>query len=126
MGRMSLETRRRVINLYQTGMKFCKIRSRLQDEGITVSRVGIWKLIKKYLQTGSVLDRPKPKPSSLKKLKLDDLCTIDDELANDDQLSITEVLQILSDKGVKVSRSVIQRAKKDLGNYISVSATIAS
>ena len=107
-------------------MKFCKIRSRLQDEGITVSRVGIWNLIKKYLQTGSVLDRPKPKPSSLKKLQLDDLCTIDDELANDDQLSITEVLQILSDKGVKVSRSVIQRAKKDLGNHISVSATIAS
>ena len=118
MGRMSLETRWRVINLYRTGMKFCKIRSRLQDESIKVSRVGIWKLIKKYLQTGSVLDRPKPKPSPLKKLKLDDLSAIDDALANDDQLSISELLQILSDKGVKVSRSVVKRIKKDLGNPI--------
>ena len=100
-------------------MKLCKIRSTLQDEGIIVSRMAIWKLIKKYLQTGSVLDRPQPKPSPLKKLSLDDLCITDNALANDDQLSIAELMQLLSDKGVLATKSVVQRAKKDLGKYNS-------
>lgn len=118
MGRISLETRRLVINMNQNGMKLCKIRTRLQDAGIVVSRVAIWKLLKKYQQTGSVLDRPKPKPSRLQKLNLAELYIIDEALTNDDQLSILELVQLLSDKGIMVSRSVIKRAKKNLGKYI--------
>ena len=56
MGKMTLETRQRVIYFSQMGMKLKAIKHPLEDEGIRVSKTIICLLLKKYEETGSVAD----------------------------------------------------------------------
>jgi len=54
---MSADTRARVVQLWRAGFPVLKIRERLLEEGITVSRQSLYFLLKKYQQTKSVGDR---------------------------------------------------------------------
>lgn len=57
MGQMSAETRGRVVALWRTGFSVIKIRDRLLEEGVKVSRKSLYCLIKKYNECNSVADR---------------------------------------------------------------------
>ena len=56
MGRMTMETRRRVVNFSRVGMHLKPIQHRLAEEGISVSRTSLYLLLKKYQETGMITD----------------------------------------------------------------------
>ena len=118
MARMSLETRRRVVIWHQNGMRRGDIHSRLKEEGTRVTLASISRLIKKYNTTGSVADKSRATPAVPKLLQLEHLSLLDEALVKDDQISISELQQLLLDNGMKASRSVVQRAKNDLGKTL--------
>jgi len=116
MGRMSMETRRRVIVLRQRGFKLKDIQLRLCDEGIKVSKTSLCLLIKKYNSEGIIADRLRP-PSRPAKLSFRYLQMIDNALDQDDEMTCNDLRRTLRDKGVSVSSSTIYRAKKHLGMF---------
>lgn len=114
MGRMTLETRRRVIYFSRLGMRLKDIKLRLAEEGIAVSKTSLCLLLKKYKETGTISDRVRPR-SQAKKLQLEHLSLIDEALDRDDEVSNADLRQMLQEFGIVVSISTIQRAKKHLG-----------
>ena len=55
---MSIATRTRVVHLQKMGYSLKKIRDRLLEENIKVSKKSISLLLSKYHSTGSVADKP--------------------------------------------------------------------
>ena len=118
MGRMTVDVRQRVVNMWRKKVKLKDIQSRLKEEDITVSKTSLCLLIKKYKETGTVADRQRP-PSVTKKLKLHHLVLIDEALAKDDEITNGEIRNMLREEtGLLVSISTIQRAKRHLGKCL--------
>ena len=59
MPRISAETRRRIVAIKSSGYSVTQIQKRLADEDICVSKVTIYKLLKKYKEFRTVLDMPR-------------------------------------------------------------------
>ena len=57
MGRMSLETRAKVIRLKKRGMPVQQIAKHLDSEGVDVSKVSLYALFKKYKATHCIQDQ---------------------------------------------------------------------
>ena len=57
MGRMSLETRAKVIRLKKRGMPVQQIAKHLDSEGVYVSKVSLYTLFKKYKATHCIQDQ---------------------------------------------------------------------
>lgn len=51
---LSTYAKQRILADYSVGMRAPRIKQKLQDEGITVSRVGVWKFLCSYKKTGSL------------------------------------------------------------------------
>ena len=115
MGRMTLETCRRVITLHSDGVKLKDIQSYLKGEGIAVSKTSLCLLIKKYINYGVISDLPRPLKETILSPEL--LMMIDDAVAQDDKISTPELRAMLQEAGVQVSISTIQRAKRKLGMF---------
>jgi len=54
---LSLYTHQRILDYYLAGYKAPTIEKELRGEGIKAGRVGIWKFIKKYQETGTIARR---------------------------------------------------------------------
>ena len=65
MPQLSIETRTRVVQLHKSGYSVAAIVRRLEEELISVSRVAVYKLLKKHKQEGNVGDRVR-RPRSAK------------------------------------------------------------
>ena len=117
MPRLDVSTRVRVVVLRQKGHSVAEIRERLIEEGNPVSSVSIYKLLKKYECTGSVVDLNR-KPSIPKILQSEHLHFLDEALAEDDELTARKLRDMLEQRwpNPKVSISSIKRVRKhDLG-----------
>ena len=115
MGRMTLETRRRVITLHSDGVKLKDIQSHLKGEGIAVSKTSLCLLIKKYKNYGVISDFPRPLKETILSPEL--LMMIDDAVAQDDEISTPELRAMLHEAGVQVLISTIQWSKRKLGMF---------
>ena len=113
MPRMDVSTRGRVVVLREKGYSVAKIRTRLKEEGILVSLVSIYKLLKKHEHTGSVADR-KRTPSTPKILQPEHLHFLDEALAENDELTARQLRDMLEERWpeLKVSICTIKRARK--------------
>ena len=82
-----------------------------------MSKKSLGLLIKKYTIHHTVTDLSRPLQP--KKLSLEHLKALDEALANNDEVSTTELLCSMLKEvfRLKVSPSTVQRAKKDLGSY---------
>ena len=49
---LSTYAKQRVLAFHAVGLKAPMIKNKLMEEGITVSRVGIWKFLRQYEETG--------------------------------------------------------------------------
>ena len=56
IGRMSMETRTRVVLLAELGMGILIIHRRLQEEDIEISRTSLYQLLKKFEERSTVKD----------------------------------------------------------------------
>ena len=65
MGRLSLETRSKVIVMKKNGYPVSEIQERLSQKGVTISKVSLYTLVKKYESTNLVKDMKRTPRSSL-------------------------------------------------------------
>ena len=115
MGRMTNETRLRVIVMWKRGLSFRAIQQRLGEEGIRISTVSLCKLTKKFHLTNSVLDHRTYKPP--RTLGEEHLRFIDECMSDNPELTGTQLVDILKGKfpSVRVSISTVKRARRELG-----------
>ena len=105
----------RVIRMWEKQFKLKKIQSYLLEEGINISKNSLCALIKKYKQTGSVVDiKGKERP---KLLSEEHIRFIDEAMANDDELTSTQLYKKLLESypESRASCSTVVRARRDLG-----------
>ena len=117
MPRLNVSTPGRIIALRSKGYSVAEIRARLLEESTPVSLVSIYKLLRKYKCTGTVVDRRR-KPSTPKILQSEHLRFLDEALDQDDELTARMLRDLLEERWpeVKVSISTIKRVRKyDLG-----------
>ena len=54
---LDVQTRARVVHLKNEGYTYKRIHEKLMEDGVNVSAKSLYLLVRKYKQTGSVLDR---------------------------------------------------------------------
>ena len=115
MPRMSLETRQRVVTMRQKGFTVKTVRERLESEGISVSKEGILRLLKKFKLTGSVKDQPRR--SRPKAFTIEHYEFIDNTITQNDEITVTQLHELISKKftDITVSKSTVKKARQDLG-----------
>ena len=109
--------RGRVVVLHEKGHCVAEIWARLKEEGILVSLVSIYKLLKKYEHMRSVADRKRTHSIS-KILQSEHLNFLDETLAENDELTARQLQDMLEWRWpeLKVSLCTIKHAwKHDLG-----------
>ena len=113
MGRISLETRRRVVLL--RSYPAAAIQRRLLEEGIKMSRFSIYKLLKKYDSTGTIADRPRQKSTPI--LSEEQLEFISKCLEQNDELTAAKLRDKLTERWptLTISARSVRRARWKLG-----------
>lgn len=104
-----------MITLWRLNYSLKKIKAKLEEEGIVVSKTSLCLLIKKFKTTGTVADhRPIPRPRKLKEVHYR---FIDERMSEDDELTAVKLLAKLKDQfpDLSVSINTIKRAKRELG-----------
>ena len=105
--------RQRVLDHYFAGNKAPTIKRLLKRERISVSRVAIWKLLKKYECTGTIARRETAgRPSAL---TVAVRSIVEEQMIKDDETTAHQLHKILVDKGINISLSTILRCRKALG-----------
>ncbi len=117
MGRLSLETRARVVILWKNGMKLNEIRERLAEEGKSVSRVSLWKLVKKFSTYESIIDCKRNPRSSL--LNMAHYEFIDKSMLENDELTARLLKYMIQEAFPSVTANLslqtVRRARIRLG-----------
>ena len=115
MTRLAIDSRRRVVILSKNGYTLREIKARLEEEGMHISKTSLCLLLKKYRETGNVVDRPRARAP--KKLTDAHYVFIDNALESDDELTTRKLHHLLVEKfpDLNVSHSTIKRARRELG-----------
>jgi len=101
--------------LSKKGFSLRETKARLEEEGIHTSKTSLCLLLKKYRETGSVVDRPRARVP--KKLRNQHYAFIDQCLENDDELTTRKLYHLLVEKypNIGVSLSTVKQARRELG-----------
>lgn len=115
MPRLDLVTRKRVVTLFSRGYSVSKIKKRLDEENVFISTRSLYKLVRKYEDTGAVVDRPRR--TTPRKITEEMRKAIDQELSRNDELTSRQLQLLLKERwpDVDVSRPNIRRARKEIG-----------
>ena len=79
----------------------------LEDKGIQVSKVGVWKFLKVYKNTGSTMRRPGSGRMSKITQRVKEL--VDQQMENDDETTATQLHRLLNDNGIDISLRTVLR-----------------
>ena len=115
MTRLDISTRRRILVLRGLGYSVSDITKRLNEENISISRQAIFNLIKKYRETGSLLDLPRRARD--RKLREPMLQALNEALTENDELTARQARSLLTEKWpeLQVSIPTIKRIRKEIG-----------
>ena len=115
MPRLSLETRRRVVTLFEKGVSVRDIHKRLEEENFVVTKQTLYQLIQKFKRDGVIVDLPRRKRP--RKITSEMLEMIDNALKQNDELSSQQLGSQLKERFplLNVSLSIIKRARKEKG-----------
>ena len=114
MGRMSVDTRQRVIVMWQKGVKVKEIHQHLREEGIRISITSLW-FVGKFRKTGFIKDLPRASRPSI--LVREHYEFIDECMVENNELTARCLRSKLQGRfpGFNLSLSTVRRARKDLG-----------
>ena len=112
---MSAHTRGRVVWMWRAGFSVMKIRERLLEEGIKVSRKSLYFLLKKYDQTNSVADLKRAPRGRL--LGNEQFRFMDEAMEANPELTSRQLHGMVTEKfpDLRFSISTLKRARKALG-----------
>ena len=115
MGRMSMETRTRVVLLAELGMGIVKIHMRLREEGIEISRTSLYQLLKKFQERSTVKDIRWWKPQT--KLGEAQYPFVDEQMAANTELTSSQLHKLIQEQfpHITVSVSTVKRARRHMG-----------
>ena len=106
-------TRLRIIFYHQKGLSSAAIAEKVRSEGMDISAVGVWKLLRSYKETGIIQRQPGSGRPSLVTAEI--AAIIERQMQLDDETTATQLRAILEAKGHKLSLSTIQRSRHQLG-----------
>lgn len=111
---LSSYSKLRIVAHFMAGNGASKIQQLLQDEGIIVSRVSIWKFLYRYKRTGTIARKEgSGRPT---KVTPQVLATVEEQMNKDDETTALQLHKILNDKlGVAINLRTILRCRKALG-----------
>ena len=115
MGRLSIETRQRVVLLWKSGMKIKDIHRRLREENTVTSETSLYLLIAKYAKCGKVSNIKRSSRPSI--LGNEHYKFIDNAMEEDDELTAYKLHCKLKKHypDLNLSISTVRRARKVLG-----------
>ena len=110
---LSLYAKERILFHRSNGHKAPAIQRLIKEEGISVSRVGIWKFLCHYSRTRCLArregsGRPTKITSQVKLL-------VEQQMLADDETTAYQLHQLLTNKGIQISIATILRARNELG-----------
>ena len=106
-------TKERAVYLHEQGFKAPFVAKALREEGISVSCVGIHKLLTKYQATGSVVRRDVSRRPSKVTETISEL--VEAQMRKDDETTAKELQKLLADNGFSLSLRTVLRCRSSLG-----------
>ena len=105
--------KQRILHFASLGLKPPTIANELQKERLKCSRVGIYKFLKHYRETGSIgrkvgSGRPSKVTAEIKQI-------VEDQMRLDDETTAYQLHRILTEKGYSISLRTILRCRTALG-----------
>ena len=115
MPRLDINTRRRVVFLKSTGYSVSQIKKRLQEENIIISSQALFNLLKKFKDTGKLIDLPRR--TRPRKLSREMMVFLNKALSENDELTARQARCLLVEKWptVQVSLPTIKRVRQQIG-----------
>ena len=106
--------KQRIIQLYfERRVSYGNVSQVLATEGFCVSKKAVWTTIQKYKEHGTISRLPgSGRPFKLTREMLD---AIEEQMRLDDETTATQLVRILEERGYKVSKTTIVRARRILG-----------
>ena len=103
----------RILYHYSHGKQLGTIVNILREEGMLVSKTGVYKLLKKFEETGSITRRP----GSGRPMKITPaiLAIVEECMRRDDETTAIQLQRILVDGGHPLSLKTILRSRTKLG-----------
>ena len=112
MPRLDINTRRRVVFLKQAEYSIAEIQKRLKEENISISSQALFNLVRKYKETGMLIDKPR----RTRPRKLDDemLAVLNQALTENDELTARQARCLLIERWptLQVSLPTIKRIRR--------------
>ena len=96
MPRLSLDARRRAVEYWQSGYSVADIKDRFKEEKVSISKRSLERLMKKYLQYGTLLDLPRR--ARTKKLTQEMVMFMNSELEKNDEMTAPRLRNKLTEK----------------------------
>ena len=106
-------TKQRIVFYYHRRLKPPSISRRLSEEGITASRVGIYKFLRKYNISASIARRQGSGRRS--KITDDVKKLVDEKMREDDETTAMQLHQMLTVRGYAISKRTVLRCRTTLG-----------
>lgn len=106
-------TKKRILFYERAGLSIGGTVKALNEEGISSSKAGVWRFLKKYKESGEICR----KEGSGRKRKVTEVmdAIIDEELEKDDERTGSELQKILEEKGHTISTTTALRSRRRLG-----------
>ena len=110
---LSEHASQRILSHYFAGHKAPSIQKLLKAEGVSVSRVAIWKFLLKYKRTGTIARQEGSGRKSLLTRQVHKI--VEEQMLKDDETTAIQLHRLLLEKGINVSCRSILRWRKQLG-----------
>lgn len=112
MPRLDICTRRRVVYLRQNGHSIAEIQKRLKEENISISAQALFNLVRKYNETGKLIDLPRR--NHPRKLNDEMMDFLDEALTANDELTARQARCLLIERWptLQVSLPTIKRIRR--------------
>ena len=110
---LSTYVRLRILTFHSEGNQAPTICNLLREEGINVSRVGVWKFLRHYEKTGCVSRKEgSGRPT---KITLAVMAMVEGKMKENDETTAYQLHKILNENGIQISIWTIFRCRRTLG-----------
>ena len=105
--------KQRIVDLYTKGLRAPSIQVKLAREGLTTTRQGIYKFLRKFEEAGTIARRPGSGRPSKVAGKIEQI--IEAEMQKDDDTTVEQLQKLLQSQGHTLSKMTILCCGQQLG-----------
>lgn len=111
---LSLYAKQRILVYYSEGYRPPTIERLLKEkDDISVTRVAIWKFLRRYKETRSIARKEGTgRPT---KITVEVMLLVEEQMEKDDETTAVQLHKMLTDRGIEISLATILRCRIQLG-----------